>query len=315
MWSFLVLLAVLPSIFGEFHIQHRANCQKKRLCNGNLMCAWVCERGTVQVDNWIVNSLNYQRQLQLTDKMVFFEMPATHNSAITEADGYGIEKYFISALFDGRNFDQGDDVGEGVCQYLSLTDQLRMGVRHLEVDIWWGPLEKEVQVCHSPVPLYPVGNITRTAEEKGIDLQWDPKYLSCLGTKRSLTEVLTEVKDWMSLPENSQEIIMIYYDTKFYLSPEQVEQANTIMKNIFGEWIYKAQDGNPLLKYTIQDFLQSGKRIMFENQKECWTNSTSSEQIVFYPALWNAHQFSSDSLTEFPDCSVEGDKAWYGKEW
>eukprot|EP01040_Poterioochromonas_malhamensis_P021680 gene21680-26213_t len=80
MWSFLVLLTVLPSIFGEFHIQHRANCQKKRLCNGNLMCAWVCERGTVQVDNWIVNSLNYQRQLQLTDKMVFFEMPATHNS-------------------------------------------------------------------------------------------------------------------------------------------------------------------------------------------------------------------------------------------
>ncbi len=48
-------------------------------------------------------------------------------SAINEADGYGIEKYFISALQGGSNLDTGDDVGEGVCQYLSITDQLRIG--------------------------------------------------------------------------------------------------------------------------------------------------------------------------------------------
>jgi hypothetical protein len=98
-------------------------------------------------------------------------MPSTHNSAINEADGYGIEKYFISALYGGKNLDQGDDIGEGVCQFLSLTDQLRMGIRHLEIDIWWGPIADEIQVCHSPVPLYPVGNITRTAEDLGINLE------------------------------------------------------------------------------------------------------------------------------------------------
>jgi hypothetical protein len=313
---FIVVIGIFSNVFSTtFHIGHRVNCQRKQLCNGNLMCADVCERGSVVVDNWILNSLKYQQTLQKTDKLVYFEMPSSHNSAITEADGYGIEKYFINALYGGtKNFDSGDDVGEGVCQYLSLTDQLRMGIRHLEIDIWWGPHEKEVQVCHSPVPLYPVGNITRTAEDQGIPLEWDPKKMSCLGTKRSLTEVLTEIKDWMTLAENSQEIIMIYYDTKFHLSSEQVDQANNLMDSIFGKMIYKAVNGNPLLKYSVGEFLEMGKRIMFENQKDCWLNSTSTEQIVFTPALWDSHQFGPESMKEFPDCSVEGDSDWYGKK-
>jgi hypothetical protein len=123
-----VVFALLVSVGLSFHASHRAVCNKKRVCNGNLMCAYVCEQGTVQVDSWAVNALNYQRQLQLNDQMVFYEMPSTHNSAITEANNYGIEKYFIAALGGGLDEDEGDDVGEGVCQYLTLTDQLRMGV-------------------------------------------------------------------------------------------------------------------------------------------------------------------------------------------
>jgi hypothetical protein len=153
MLKFLIVVSSLVTIVSSsFHISHRANCQRKHVCNGNYMCADVCERGTVKVDSWITSSLSYQRQLQANDKFVFFEMPSTHNSAVTEADGYGIEKYYISALEGGSNLDSGDDLGEGVCQYLSLTDQLRMGTRHLEVDINWGIQDKEAQVCHTLTP-------------------------------------------------------------------------------------------------------------------------------------------------------------------
>ena len=62
------------------------------------MCAFVCERGTVEIDEWAASALQYQHSLQRSDSFVFYEMPSTHNSCITEADGYGIEKYFISAL-------------------------------------------------------------------------------------------------------------------------------------------------------------------------------------------------------------------------
>jgi len=237
----LIISFLLPVLcLGLFHVGHRAECTRKKLCNGNMMCAEVCERGTVKVDEWVTKSLNYQRKLQLNDKWLYYELPGTHNSAITEADGYGIEKYFISALNDGSNEDTGDDVGEGVCQYLSLTDQLRMGVRHVEIDIWWGtPLSKEIIVCHSPIPLFNVKNVTKQAEANGLNLIWDPKEMSCLGTRRSFGDVLNEIKDWLILPENLNEIIVIYLDTKFYISPEHVTNANNEIISIFGDMLWK----------------------------------------------------------------------------
>jgi hypothetical protein len=309
----LLSLALALSLCVAFHSSHRVSCTRKKLCNGNLMCAYVCEKGSVQVDAWTSQALAYQRQLQADDKFVFMEFPSTHNSAITEADGFGIEKYFISALYGGINLDQGDDVGEGLCQYLSLTDQLRIGIRHLEIDIWWAPVEKDVIVCHSPIPLFPVGNVSRTAEARNISLEWKPDKMSCIGTKRRFLAVLKEVRDWMMKPENLNEIVGLYIDTKFYLSPDQVTQANSQIETMFGSMLWKPSDGNPL-QTRVKDMLAMGKRIFIENQKECWTKPSSGEPLVFYPALWT-HQFGSNSMTEFPSCVVEGDSNWYGSQW
>jgi hypothetical protein len=200
------LLLSGAAVVSSFHAGHRVSCQRKKLCNGNLMCAFVCEPGTAQLDEWATKSLSYQQYLQLDDPLVIAEIPGTHNSAITEAYGYGIEKYFISALGNGLDEDQGDDVGVGVCQHLSLVDQLNMGVRHIEVDVWWGPKQDEkngdMVVCHSPVPLYPLGKVNRAAEAAGLTLEYDMRNMSCIGTKRMFTDVLTEIKDWMMRPEN-----------------------------------------------------------------------------------------------------------------
>jgi hypothetical protein len=155
---------------------------------------------------------------------------------------------------------------------------------------------------------------TATAEQNITDLVWDSKDISCLGTRRPLTEVLTEIKEWMMLSENRQEIVMIYYDTKHALLPWQITKTNDLMRDLFGSMLYKASElGNPLLQFSPNDLLTMGKRILFENMNDCWTKSTDSETIVFTPPLWMAHQFKKDEMTEFPDCSVQGDKEWYGK--
>jgi hypothetical protein len=299
-----LLILSLVVLINAFHTTHRAVCTRKQLCNGNLMCADVCEKGTVVVDDWALKSLKYQKNLQYGDKLIYLQLPSTHNSAINEADGYGIEKYFISALSGGKDFDQGDDVGEGVCQYLSLTDQLRMGVRHIEIDLWWGPLEKDLVVCHSPVPLFPVGKVNRAAADANITLEWDPRNMSCAGTKRGFTEVLKEVRDWMTLKENSEEIVVLYFDTKFYLTPNQVTQANKEIIKEFGPLLFKYTDGNPLEK-TVKEIISSGKRVIIENAKDCWTKPLVGEQVVFYPTLWT-HQFGAEAIEEYPSCVVEG---------
>mmetsp|Transcript_3873 Transcript_3873/g.5328 ORF Transcript_3873/g.5328 Transcript_3873/m.5328 type:complete len:453 (+) Transcript_3873:62-1420(+) len=303
----------LISASYAFKKSHRVSCTHKKLCNGNLMCALVCEKGTVDVDEWTSNALQYQRGLQFNEELIYSQLPSTHNSAINEADGFGIEKYFISALQGGSDLDEGDDIGEGVCQYLSMTDQLRIGIRHLEIDIWWGPVNREIEVCHSPVPLYPVGNISRTASAAGLDLEWQPLNMSCVGTKRTFEEVLREVKQWLVLPENSQEVVVLFLDTKFRLTPEQVTQGNEVIRKVFGSLLWAYTDGSPLT-HTVREMVTRNKRVVIENNKDSWLSPAVGQPLVFYPTLWT-HQFGASSFQEFPSCVVEGDSSWFGSQW
>ena len=212
----------------------------------------------------------------------------------------------------GLNLDDGDDVGEGVCQYMSLTDQLRIGVRHVEVDIWWGPLENDIVVCHSPIPLYPIGEVNRQAEAANLTLEWEPAKMSCAGTKRMFQDVLKEIRDWMLLEENLNEILVLYFDTKFYLSPEAVTQSNNEIIDVFGSMLWTYTDGSPLT-HTVEELLAAGKRIMIENGREEWLHPSEGDPVVFYPTIWT-HQFSANSMEEFPNCTVEGDSSWYGQQ-
>lgn len=55
----LIISLSLSVIAGQyqFHRTHRAVCDRKKVCNGNLMCAYVCEKGSVIVDPWVVSLL------------------------------------------------------------------------------------------------------------------------------------------------------------------------------------------------------------------------------------------------------------------
>lgn len=312
--NIIVLIIFVVQIINAFHANHRVSCNLKHVCNGNLMCADVCERGSVDVDSWSLNSLAYQRNLQRYDDMVFFEMPSTHNSAITEADGFGIEKYFISALGGGIDLDQGDDMREGVCQYLSITDQLRIGIRHIEIDIWWDALVDGIVVCHTPV-VSPskVMKVNNAAEAANLTLIWDPKNTSCRGTKRDFTDVLTEINDWLILDENIEEVVLLFIDTKFYLSPNHVTKANNQIRDVFGSKLWTYNDGSPLI-HKVDELISKNKRVIIENNKDDWLHPSIGDPIVFYPTLWT-HQFDSASFEEFPTCAVEGSQDWYGSTW
>jgi len=170
-------------------------------------------------------------------------------------------------------------------------------------------------VCHSPVPLYPVGAVNRAAEDAGLDLQWDPKNMSCIGTKRLFTDVLKEIKGWMMQEENLEEIVMIYIDTKIFLpNSEQITKGTQDIWDVFGDMTYSiATDGSPLYK-SRRDLLNAGKRILFENQKDIWLQTEGSvTPVVISPVLWT-HQFDENSFQEFPNCTIEGDSEWYGSQ-
>lgn len=126
--------------------------------------------------------------------------------------------------------------GLTVCRNTELTPYTRfdnsMGLRHLEIDIWWWPADNAITVCHSPVPLWPVGQINRKAEEAGLDLQWDPKDMCCVNNRRAFADVLQDIKDWMD--KHDDEFVVLYIDTKPPLQPSHVDMAQNDIAQVFG---------------------------------------------------------------------------------
>jgi len=99
-------------------MEHHVECATQTLCNGKL-CANTCVPGTAVTDEWVDSALVYQRSLQKPQIFAKSMFPGTHNSAISEAYGYGIEKYVISALhgYDPATMNDSDDVGEVLHNY------------------------------------------------------------------------------------------------------------------------------------------------------------------------------------------------------
>eukprot|EP00929_Paragymnodinium_shiwhaense_P024276 TRINITY_DN14993_c0_g1_i3.p1 TRINITY_DN14993_c0_g1~~TRINITY_DN14993_c0_g1_i3.p1 ORF type:complete len:227 (+),score=29.27 TRINITY_DN14993_c0_g1_i3:67-747(+) len=153
--------ALAVALFGAVaNARDLASCTRQRVCNGEYLCADVCKLGTVVPDPHTQRALKLQNALQFDERIARHTFPGSHNSAISLGYGFGIEMDGIEKLLNTTLY-KTDDLGEGVCQSFTLTDQLNFGLRHLEIDITaayfeFPPKLNDVFVCHSPVPLDPM---------------------------------------------------------------------------------------------------------------------------------------------------------------
>jgi hypothetical protein len=292
-----------------------ATCgNRTHLCNGDYLCDDVCTIGSVVTDAFATVGLAFQRALQRNEPVARNTFLGTHNSAISQAYGFGIEMDGIENLTNTTLYDN-DDIGEGVDQNFALTDQLNMGLRHLEIDITAGyflvpPHPTEIFVCHSPVPLDPglAEKVNKAAKKKGVKLgNWKPEKLSCLGTHVPFQTMLQEVKTW--LDANPEEFVILYLDTKPATvdTKRQSNAASKVMRDVFGDTIWAKSDGT-ILDKTINELLAKGKRLFFEDHDDGYNKA--DDVIVFTPDLWT-HQFHDADLMSFPNCSISGDNNWY----
>ena len=331
-----LFLELAPTILS-WHEVHRLACgTQKELCNG-IMCADVCVAGASEQESWLSWALAYQRKLQMPQVLAKALLPGSHNSAISEAYGFGIEKYAVAALLDEdpATLNDHDDLGEGVCQHLTVLDQLRMGLRHIELDVWWTPLTRnqsapvdanggEMLVCHSPVPLLPrrtIRAVEEAARDRGLELGWDTKKLSCLGTSRTLREALEEVREWLDdSGTDDDEMVVLFMDTKWLPHAAAADYANAVILDVLGDLVWTpSEDGPDPLAESLESFRYSpvtnrSRRVLMEGNGDGWTKGEATPQQVFYPTFW-AYQFDDQDLAEFPNCSFAGDRTWWGKQW
>ena len=92
------------------------------------------------MEPWLASASRLQARLARAQPYCFSSFLGTHNSAITLADGYGNLDPFYQAMF---KYIQWVDPGLAASrlrtsnQWLSLTDQLNLGVRLVELDTHW----------------------------------------------------------------------------------------------------------------------------------------------------------------------------------
>ena len=129
----LLLLGPAAAAAAGAAAQAAVRCERVAWCDHRGRCTEVCARGTVAVEPWLAAAMAWQNRLARTVPLCRAQLLGGHNSGITLADGYGeMDSYFTSLL--RRLPLLGGGTVQTHNQVLSLTDQLRLGVRLIELD-------------------------------------------------------------------------------------------------------------------------------------------------------------------------------------
>lgn len=115
------------------------SCTPTQWCDSGY-CSTVCSRGSVRIDKWLDNALRTQAQLARSLPFCYSTWFGTHNSAISLSDGYGNLDPAYQSLFKYIRWASADfhhAILRTNNQYLSITDQMNLGVRALELDTHW----------------------------------------------------------------------------------------------------------------------------------------------------------------------------------
>ena len=218
-------LAALAGVFRETRdgIPGSVRCTAELWCD-DVACTRVCSRGTVDVPAWVSNAHRLQHRLASSLPLCHASLLGSHNSAITLADGYGNQDGFFSGLLEYVEWlaPEGTTIRTND-QYFSLTDQLNMGVRMVELDTHYVLGSLRIAHCgglHVDGLNKLVEALNYVARTLGYDVRWDTETVGCnpslssipAASQRPLRDALAEVKAWLDEPGNEREFLIVYLD-------------------------------------------------------------------------------------------------------
>ncbi|RLN15355.1 hypothetical protein BBJ28_00024462 [Nothophytophthora sp. Chile5] len=222
-------------------------CEKLKHCDKKGVCAIVCKHGSVEMDEWLQRALYLQRKLAYRRNFCSATLPATHNSAINLADGYGVEDHVYEGYLHYFSwFKKGMQVHTND-QLFSLTDQLQMGVRFIELDVHW--FDGDLRIAHcggfsSKLLDGLISVFNEIAKMLGTDIEWDSETIGCKPSlssipsseQRSLKDALSELATWLHAPEHADEFLLVFFDDETNLMRwKKVDRLLEYLKTYFSE--------------------------------------------------------------------------------
>lgn len=250
-------------------------CTKVQKCDAKgTTCSEICQKGSVVVPEWLNQTLAYERKLAYKGPICFAQIPATHNSAITLADGYGNRDQLFNL---NLNAQKPYSYLKTNNHALSLTDQLKLGVRWLEIDAHFFLDDLHTGHCGN------LGSASITALFTAIDAKlakygtilWGPELLGCFPSMSGIRpeeqiktrDTMLELRAWLDKPENQKEVLFVYLDTGSELSRlSKLGALNTVLTDVFGDLIVPISAINTMSASqwkngTIQEFIDKNQRV------------------------------------------------------
>nr|CCA25756.1 conserved hypothetical protein [Albugo laibachii Nc14] len=250
-------------------------CNKVKRCDRKNVCAIVCERGSVQMKLWASRALHIQRQASYERDICTAQLPSSHNSAITLADGYGIEDHIFEGYLRYISWISSPLHIHTNNQHFSLTDQLQLGVRFIELDVHW--VDDDLRIAHcggfrSKLIDEFVKILNDIAKHLGTEIEWDSETIGCKPSlssipaieQRSVDKALEEIAIWLHANEN--EFLLVFFDDDDDLADwNKVKKLINYIKAHFPkeEIVAPSDIANHHVWPTFRKLMVQGKRILF----------------------------------------------------
>jgi hypothetical protein len=288
-------------------------CTMVDKCNtAGTVCSSVCEKGTASVSSWLNQTLAYQRNLAFSGKLCYAQLPSTHNSAITLADGYGNRDQLFNA---NLNADKAYSYLKTNNHVLSLTDQLGIGMRWVEIDTHYFLDDFHTGHC---------GNLGSDSVQTFFDafdtqlskygtILWGPELLGCYPSVsgiKTTDEVTTrssmqEVMEW--LEENPAEFVVVYMDTGSDISRlDKYDALNTLLTDVFGDLIVpqsvlKTLAADSWTGGSVDELIEAGYRVLL------LANDDTGLAYSLYDFCGGHEMLSTTYIDTLPDSSRQID--------
>ncbi|KAG7381835.1 hypothetical protein PHYPSEUDO_005618 [Phytophthora pseudosyringae] len=284
-------------------------CTMVDKCNSaGTVCSSVCEKGTASVSSWLNETLAYQRNLAFSGKLCYAQIPSTHNSAITLADGYGNRDQLFNT---NLNSDKSYSYLKTNNHVLSLTDQLGIGMRWVEIDTHFFLEDFHTGHC---------GNLGSDSIQTFFDafdsqlakygtILWGPELLGCFPSVSGIktTDQVTtrssmqEIMDW--LEANPTEFVVVYMDTGSDISRlDKTDDLNTLLTDVFGDLIVpqsvlKSLASDSWTGGSVNIFVAAGYRVLL------LANDDTGLAYSLYDFCGGHEVLSTDYIDTLPDSS------------
>ncbi|HYZ92873.1 MAG TPA: phosphatidylinositol-specific phospholipase C domain-containing protein [Actinomycetota bacterium] len=253
------------------------------------------ERVTAHERSWLARALGMQRTLD--DDVPLQEELWTHTHNSYNADVYPPTFYGTD-----RN------------QIYSITDQLRMGIRAIEIDLHWahsaaaGTPEtqgKAVVVCHGTQVPTPITTV----------------HVGCSVNDPSLDERLREIKDWLA--RNRDQVVLLYLENQLENNPAAHALATKSIQKVLGSQVYKPSKRCAPLPYSTsrRRIRDTGARVIITGN--CgpgawgeWVHVRGTpEEVPKNAAQWR--ESGLDHGNDYPafPCTQRRKEENYAKNW